>query len=133
MDMEGYFTIYLDLFGGYHGISPFSDGRCSWNNQKCAFSWEAPIVCGVWRFSWGYHGVPVNHPVEIGIFHYKLSSYWGTKFWEISIRTARLSGFPWQETAQHVKQSNELSKDKTRLQCGSGSKIGYPYEVAISW
>ena len=32
--------------------------------------WEAPIV---W---W----VPVNHPVENGIFHYKLSSYWGSHF-----------------------------------------------------
>jgi hypothetical protein len=58
------------------------------------FLMDAPIVCGVpihvascwsrftWRFSnsWGYHGVPVNHPVEIGIFHYKLSSYWGSHF-----------------------------------------------------
>ena len=62
----------------------------------------------------GYHGVPVNHPVEIGIFHPRLSSYWGTKFWDISIRTARLSGLagnlPACETVKRAEQGGSGHK-----------------------
>ena len=81
LDMEVYFTIYfLFFFGGYHGISPFSDGRSHslWrSHSRCVLL--VKIYMEVFQFM-GYHGVPVNHPVEIGIFHYKLSSYWGSHF-----------------------------------------------------
>ena len=116
MDMEGYFTIYLVFFWDITGYPRF---------LMCILV-EAPIVCayGGFPIHGGYHGVPVNHPVEIGIFHPRLSSYWGTKF---GTSPYELRDSPaWQETSQHVKQSSELSKVGLVINHGI---CGYPYQT----